>query len=358
MSSRGRGPRRVGMDIIRIRAHGGPEELRLESAPVPVPGPGEILVRVHSAAVNWSDTMRRRDDAYPFPSPLPFTPGGEVAGVVEALGGGVGGPPVGTPVLGLAGPDGSTGYAQFALCDAGRVIPIPDGVDEDVAATALVAGLTPLLMLTRAALLRAGESVLIPAAAGGVGSYAVQVAKLLGAGPVIGLASSPDKRAAALDLGADALLDPATDWVAAVRTATGGVGVDVALEATGGPVLDRTLSALAPFGRCIVYGYASRAPGVLGPAATETLLYRPALNQSLSGFNVGAFFQLAPAVAGAALEQLLGWIASGAIRVPVAHRLPLAEARRAHELLESRAVAGKVVLKPWAATGSARSEVR
>lgn len=331
-----------------MHEYGGPEVLTFETAEVPRPAAGEILVRVGSASVNWSDTMRRRGDVYPFETPLPFTPGGEVAGTVEQLGDGVEGPPVGTPVLALAGADGSTGYAQFAIADASRVVPIPDAVSEEVASTILVAGVTPLLMLSAAARLTAGESVLIPAAAGGVGSYAVQLAKLLGAGTVIGLGSTPAKREAILGLGADHALDPAKDWPAQVMELTG--GVDVALEATGGDALDRALGALAPFGRCVVYGFASTQAAVLGAEATERLLYRPALNQSLIGFNVGAFFGLRPEVAGPAIGQLLGYVASGALRVPVTRQMALAEATEAHRLLETRQTTGKIVLKPWADT--------
>lgn len=330
-----------------MHEYGGPEVLAFETAEVPSPAAGEILVRVGSASVNWSDTMRRRGDVYPFESPLPFTPGGEVAGTVEQLGDGVEGPPVGTPVLALVGANGSTGYAQFAIADASRVVPIPDAVSEEVASTILVAGLTPLLMLSAAARLTAGESVLIPGAAGGVGSYAMQLAKLLGAGTVIGLGSTPAKREAILGLGADHALDPAEDWPAHVMEVTGG-GVDVALEATGGDALDRALGALAPFGRCVVYGFASTQAAVLGAEATERLLYRPALNQSLIGFNVGAFFGLRPEVAGPAIGQLLGYVASGQLRVPVTRQMPLAQAADAHRLLETRQTTGKIVLKPWA----------
>ena len=336
------------MDIIRIHSHGGPDVLTLEQAPTPVPAAGQVLVRVGSASVNWSDTMRRRDDPYPFDSPLPFTPGGEVAGSVEALGDGVEGPPVGTPVLALAGPDGSTGYAQYALAHAERVVPIPDGVSEDEASTVLVAGTTALLMLRSAARLQPGESVLVPGAAGGVGSYAVQLARLHGAGTIIALASTDAKRRAALAMGADHAIDPAAgDWPDQVRELTGGTGVDVALEATGGPALDRTLMALAPFGRCVVYGFASRRPAALGPSATEALLYRPALNQTLMGFNIGAFFLLRPELAGPAVGELLGHLAARRIRVAVTRTLPLRDAAEAHRLLEARATTGKLVLKPW-----------
>ena len=145
-----------------MHRYGGPEVLTLEEADTPDPGVGQILVRVEAASVNWSDTMRRRDDVYPFASSLPFTPGGEVAGTVEALGAGVEGPPVGTPVFALAGEDGSTGYAQFTVADATRVILIPPGVSSEVAATTLVAGVTASLMLGETARMQAGESVLVP----------------------------------------------------------------------------------------------------------------------------------------------------------------------------------------------------
>jgi NADPH2:quinone reductase len=203
-------------------------------------------------------------------------------------------------------------------------------------------------MLTGAARLQQGESVLVPGAAGGVGSYAIQLARLHGAGTIIALASTEAKRSAALELGADHALDPAAaDWPDRVRELTGGAGVDVALEATGGPALDRTLAALAPFGRCIVYGFASREPAALGRPATEALLYRPALNQTLMGFNIGAFFVLRPDLAGPAIGELLGHLATGRVQVPVTRTLPLRDAAEAHRLLESRATTGKLVLKPW-----------
>jgi len=222
------------IQAISIHQHGGPEALRLEELPTPAPGPGEIRIRVRSAAVNLSDTMRRRDDPYPFPTSLPFVPGGEVAGTVDALGDGVEGPAIGTRVPALAGPDGSTGYAQCAIAAAERVVPTPEGVDEETASTVLVAGVMPLLALSEVARLQPGESVLVPAAAGGVGSYAVQLVRRLGAATVIALAGSAAKREAALELGADQALD-STDpgWPERVRELTGGAGVDVAGAAIG-----------------------------------------------------------------------------------------------------------------------------
>ena len=337
------------MQAVRARRFGPPDVLVLEEVPLPRPEAGQVLIKVESASVNFSDVKRRRNDAYPFPTPLPYTPGGEVAGVVEALGDGVDGPPPGTPVFALVGGDGSSGYAQFALADAAQVIPIPPGVDPDVAAGLVVAGTTAVLLLREAARLRPGESVLVQGAAGGVGGYAVQIAKLLGAGTVIGAAGSPEKRAAALERGADHAVDyTRPDWPARVRELTGGRGVDVLLEMAGGPSFEQGLACLAPFGRAVVYGSASGQPLRFAPDAILRLFYDPAPNQSLVAFNLGLWFGLRPELAVDALRTLIGFVSSGQVEVRVGHVLPLSRAAEAHRMLEERRTTGKIVLKPWA----------
>jgi len=281
--ARGRSDR---MQAVRAKSFGTPDVLVLEEVPIPQPGPGRVLIRVESAGVNFSDVKRRRNDAYPFPTTLPYTPGGEVAGTVEALGEGVEGPPVGTPVFALAGEDGSTGYAQFALANASGVIPTPPGLSADVASALVIAGSTALLLLKEAAHLRAGEAVLVQGAAGGVGSYAVQVAKLLGAGTVIGAAGTPEKREAVLALGADHAVDyTQEDWPKQVRELTGGRGVDVVLEMAGGAAFQQGLSCLAPFGRAVVYGSSSGEPLRMGPETIDAFFYDPSPNQSLVAFS-------------------------------------------------------------------------
>lgn len=335
------------MKAMQITTQGAPEVLQLTELPDPVPERGEILIDVQASAVNFSDIMRRRGTTYPFPTPLPFVPGGEVAGTVAALGDGVEGPPVGTPVFALVGADGSGGYAELAIASAQQVIPIPPGLDVDQAAGVVVAGATATLLLTQAVPLAVGQSVLIPGAAGGVGSYAVQIAKLLEAGTVIASASTQAKREVAMAFGADHAIDPtAVDWPAQVRAVTGGNGVDVALEMSGGETLAQTLSTLALFGRMVSYGMAGGVPGSLVEAATVPWLYDPAPNQSLHAFNLGLWFGLRPEAAVGALQQLIGWVASGAIRVPVGQTLPLADAALAHTLTEQRETTGKVILKP------------
>jgi NADPH:quinone reductase len=335
------------MRAIQMTEQGGPEVLRLVEVPAPVPGPGQVLVRVDAASVNFADVMRRRGDAYPIPTPSPFVPGGEVAGTVAALGDGVDHLPVGTAVFGIVGADPSGGYAEFAVASASNIIPIPEGLEPDVAAGIVVAGLTATMILAEAARVSEGDTVFVPAAAGGVGSYAVQIAKLLGAANVIAAASTPGKREVALKLGADHAVDYSADgWTHTVRELTADWGVDVALEMSGPASLNKTLGILAPFGRLVVYGAANGTTAELDRVALLRMLYDPQPNQTLTSFNLGVWFQYRAQTAVAALERLVGWIASGQLATPAVHALPLADAAEAHRLLETGSTTGKVVLKP------------
>ncbi|CAA9416022.1 Alcohol dehydrogenase [uncultured Rubrobacteraceae bacterium] len=337
------------MQAVRAKSYGTPDVLVLEEVPVPRPNPGQVLIRVESAGVNFSDIKRRRNDAYPFPTPLPYTPGGEVAGVVEALGAGVDGPPIGTPVFALVGSDGSSGYAQFAVANAPQVIPTPPGLDADAASALVIAGSTAVLILKEAARLQAGESVLVQGAAGGVGGYLVQLAKLLGAGTVIGAAGSPERRDAALALGADHAVDyTRMDWPDRVRNLTDGRGVDVVLEMAGGAAFEQSLSCLAPFGRAVVYGSTSGEPLSMDPKTVQTFFYDPSPNQSIVAFNLGLWFGMRPEAAVGALQTLIGFVSSGRVEVPIGHVLPLSQAVEAHRMIEERRAKGKIVLKPWA----------
>ncbi len=335
------------MKIIRQTEFGGPEVLTLHDAPVPSPGPGQILIRVESAAVNFADIMRRRNDPYPFPTTLPFTPGSEVAGTIEALGTGVDGPPVGTPVFALVGNDGSNGYAQYAVTSADQVIPIPAGLSADEAAGIVVAGATAMLTLTDAGHVETGQTVLVQGAGGGVGGYAVQIAKLLGA-TVIAAASTPARRDAALAAGADHVVDHTRPgWARHVQDLTRGTGVDLVLEISGGRIFTESLGTLAPFGRVVVAGMAGGEPLSLGRETVRQFFYTPALGQSLHAFNIGLYFGLRPQVAMQALQTLIGYITTGRVKVNIGHVLPLDQADEAHRLIESRSAVGKVVLRPW-----------
>ena len=334
------------MQAIRADRFGAADVLQLVNVPRPEPGEGELLIKVESASVNYSDVMRRRASPYPFPTPQPYVPGSEIAGRVEALGPGVQGPAVGTPVFAVVGQYGEGGYAQYAVAGAPQVMPIPPGFDLDVAAGLLVAGATAMLLVHDVARLQPQESIFVPAAAGGVGSIVVQIAKAHGA-RVIASASTPEKRARARQLGADAVVDyTANDWPNALREAAP-TGVDVLLDMAGGDSLERGLTCLAPLGRAIVYGAASTTPRTLSQAALDHWLSTPALGQSITSFNIGLLFGMRPQVAGAAVGRLIEAIASGTVEPQIDHILPLREAQRAHTMLEGRTSTGKIVLHPW-----------
>jgi NADPH:quinone reductase len=339
------------MQAIRAHRFGSADVLVLDDVPAPVPASGQILIRVSAASVNYADLIRRRNGAYPFPTALPFTPGSEVAGTVEVLGAGVSGPAVGTPVFSLAGVGadaGSTGYAQFVLAEASQVIPIPPGLSPEVACGLIVAGSTAMLMLRNVAQLQPGETVLVHGAAGGVGSLAIQLAAILGARHIIAGASQADRRDRALELGATHVFDSThAAWPAEVRKLTDGRGVDVVLEMRGGLALEESLAVLAPFGRAVVYGMASDAPVQLSERALFDVFHVPAQNHSMIAFNLGLWFALRASDAIDALSSVIGYVASGRVRVPIHEVLPLAQAADAHRLLEGRRAMGKVILRPW-----------
>lgn len=327
------------MKTVRFHATGGPEALIYEDVPDPSPADDEVLIRVEAAGVNFADVMRRRGDDYPEPSPTPFTLGAEVAGTIAAVGRAVTSLPVGTPVL--AAP-GAGGYAQYIRVPASIVIPLPPGLDAVRASALMAHGLTSALVLRKSARLAQGETVLVEAAAGGVGSLAVQLAKLYGAGKVIAAASTPAKRALAERLGADASVDyTAPDWAEQVRALTDGKGVDVILETAGGDNVAEAFKALAPFGRLIFIGQSSGKTSLIDPWKLTVL------NQTVTSFYVGAYLAF-PELIQSTLTELIGLVLSGKVALQTETVLPLSRAAEAHRLLEGRHTTGKVVLQPWA----------
>ena len=332
------------MKATRIHRTGGPEVLVLEEAPQPRPARGEVLIKVESASVNFSDVVRRRGDPYPYPTPSPFVPGAEIAGTVVGHGEGVSEPPLGTPVFALLSDAGAGGYAQYAVAPVGQVVVLPPPLDADPdrACTLVVAGVTGLQALVECGRMAAGDSVWIPAAAGGVGSYAVQIARALGAGKIIAGVGDLEKADFVRSLGAHEVVSYADKgWTERVRALTGGRGVDVALEMTGGAMFGQTLSVLASFGRLVVYGAASREVGKLD---TPRLLPR---NQSVAAYYVSGWFAERPQAALRALDQLIELVRNEKLDVRIGTVLPLADAAAAHRLIEQRSSTGKIVLKPW-----------
>jgi len=326
------------MKTVRFHRTGGPDVLTYEDVADPVAGDGEVLIKVEAVGMNFADVLRRRGDDYPDPTPLPFTPGGEIAGRVAAVGRNVRGLEVGSLVYSTPR---RGGYAQYVAVPASSVIPLPPGISADQATSLVIQGLTAGFALRNSAKLSKGESVFVEAAAGGVGSFAVQLAKLFGAGKVIAGASSAAKRHLALQLGADAAVDyTKPDWPAEVRALTGGIGVDIVLEMTGGDTLERALDALGTFGRMVVYGLASGESVRIDPQR----LTGP--NHSVTGFFLGGFFRR-PELVKSMLEEIVGFISSGKLSLQIGATFPLSRAADAHRLLEERRSTGKIVLHPW-----------
>src|SRR5918999_5458595 len=242
------------MKAIEVREFGGPEVLELVEVPVPEPSDGQVLIRVDLAGVNFADTGAR-ENAYLAEQTLPLRPGLEVAGIVERASEGF---EAGQRVLALM-PNG--GYAEYALGFNIVTFPLPDEIRDHQALALLVPGCTAWHICRTFGRISDGESVLVTAGAGGVGTLAIQLARREGAGRVVATASSEEKRGLCLDLGADAAVDPTGDLATRLAEATGGQRFDVVIEMTGGDVFRACLKALAPFGRLVAYGAASGEPG-------------------------------------------------------------------------------------------------
>jgi NADPH2:quinone reductase len=313
------------MRAIRVGQWGGPEVLELvENAPMPEAGDGLLLVRVNRAGVNYADT-HQTENTYLARYELPLTPG---AGTTED----------GRRVVALTA---AGGYAEYAAVPEATTFPIPDGVTDEQALALLVQGLTAWHLYRTSARLRDGESVVVHAAAGGVGSLAVQLGRAFGAGRVIGTASSEEKRALALELGADAVVDVTREDLGdALREANGGRRVDVVLEMAGGRVFDESLKVLAPFGRLVTYGVASREPNTV---ASGALMAR---SQAVIGFWLMHCLRQPREMVAEPLADLFARTAAGELRVVEGAVYPLSDARRAHEDLRARRTTGKLVLDP------------
>ncbi|GAA1588368.1 zinc-binding dehydrogenase [Actinomadura kijaniata] len=316
------------MRAIQITEFGGPEVLTLADLPDPVAGPGQVLVDVSRAGINYADT-HQAENSYLSAAELPLVPGGEVVGRT----------PDGRRVVALVG---TGGYAEKAVAPEAMAWNVPEGVDDATALAMVVQGASAWLLLRRSVHLAPGESVVVHAAAGGVGTLAVQLARAWGAGRVIATASSKEKRDLALSLGADAAVDAGEpDMKSALIEANGGRRVDVVLEMTGGTVTDQSLQALAPFGRLAFYGMASRqAPKPVQPA--NLMKY----STTVAGMWLAHVFQLPGDVMGQALDELFGLVAEGRLKAVPGGEYGLTEVRRAHEDLRARRTTGKLLLDP------------
>ncbi len=314
---------------------GGPEVLRLVDLPVPEPRPGEALIRVTKAGINFADT-HTRTNSYVQKATLPLVPGGEVAGVVErAPAGAAVGP--GQRVVAFTG-DG--GYAEYATAPADRCYPIPDGLSDDVAVAMLIQGLTAWHLYRTAGRVCAGESVVVHSGAGGVGSLAVQLGRPLGAGRVIATASSAERRDVAISLGADAAVDSEPDGLTErLMQANEGNEVDVVFDMAGGEAFDRSYRALAHFGRIVVCGISSQQPNEV---RTGSLLRH---SRTVVGFYLFHCLEREGMISGA-LEDLFERAARKELRTVVGGTYALADASQAHIDLRARSTTGKLLLDP------------
>jgi NADPH2:quinone reductase len=317
------------MRAIQMKEFGGPEVLELVDLPVPEPGPSQVLIRVARAGLNFADT-HTRTNTYLAPAELPLVPGGEVAGVREDTG---------ERVVALCG---SGGYAEYALAPQELCFPIPEGVDDGTALALLLQGTTAWHLYRTAGRVQPGESVVVHAAAGGVGSLAVQLGKPMGARRVIATASTAEKRELALELGADAAIDATPQGMAErIVEANRGERVDAVFEMAGGEVFEQSRKALAPFGRLVTYGIASNEQNTL---RTGSLMRH---SHAVVGFWL-MHTTRRPGMLEEALSDLFARVAAGELRAVVGATYPLTQAGQAQVDLQSRRTSGKLLLDPAA----------
>ncbi len=314
---------------------GGPEVLKLAELAKPQPGPGELLIKVARAGLNFADT-HQRTNSYVRQATLPLVPGAEVAGVREDTG---------ERVVALLD---SGGYAEYALARSDRVFGIPDGLDDGAALAMVIQGTTAWHLYRTAGRVSRGESVVVHSAAGGVGSLAVQLGRSMGAGRVIATASSDERRALAIELGAEVAVDPAPEGLTErLREANDGRDVDVVFDMAGGEVFDASYAALAPFGRIVVCGISTSRPNQI---STGSLLRH---SRAVVGFYL--FHCLAvpggverPSMFARALDELFTRAVTGELRAIVGHTYKLEQAAQAQIDLRARRTTGKLLLDPSA----------
>ncbi len=313
---------------------GGPEVLTLGEAPTPEVRPGKVLIKNHAVGINFADTLFRQGE-YVMQPKFPDIPGLEASGVVEAVGEGVEGIKAGDRVAAI----GIKTYAEYSLMSAKQVIPLPDSVSFEEGAAFPIQVLTAYHMLHTSHAITADQTVIVHAAAGGVGLVAVQIAKAAGA-RVIGTVSSDEKAALVKEYGADEVINYAShDFSEETLKLTDGKGVDLILDAVGKPTLEKGLTCLAPFGHLIVYGRAGGAPDPLNLFS----LFQKSIK--VSGFILYTVSAM-PDVHKKGIQQALKLMDDGKLKLLIGQSFPLAEAAQAHRHMESRQSVGKLVLIP------------
>ncbi len=324
------------MKQVQLSQYGAPNELKLVQTSIPTIKAGEVLVKVKAIGVNYSDTLRRRN-LYFQPTPLPYVLGAEAVGEIVQAGEGVSAPyEPGVKVLAIL-PFGG-GYSEYVAAIAQFCVPLPTQIDAKKATAIFVQGSTAQLMIAQVAKDLYGKTVLINAAAGGVGSLLIQLAKMQGA-KVIAASSSAEKLEIAKALGADETVNYSTpNWSEQVKGANEGKGVEIAFEMVGGDVYNETIKSLATGGHLIIYGCASAVQGQIHP---EHFVDE---NITQSGFNLAFYITTKPQVWQEALGTVIGLVAQGKLQIETPHTFALEDAAEAHRQIEARLTTGKVVL--------------
>ena len=324
------------MKAIQFTEYGGPEVLKTIEIDKPKPGPTEVLIEIHAIGVNYADTARR-EGQYVVPTKLPFIPGAEIAGVIVEAGEEVTNVNIGSRVVTLIE---SGGYAEYAVVDSRNVtVMLKEDIDFKQAVSLPLQGLSAYHILKTMGCITNDDTVLIHAAAGGVGTLAVQLAKLFGARKVIATASTDEKLDLAKSLGADVCINYTNEgWHKEVLEATEGRGVNLALEMVGGDVFKDTLKCLAPFGKVVIYGVASGEQAVMHPSSLM------AKNQSVIGFFLPQIMRKRELFM-RSIRELFDYLEEGKLQLIIGETYPLEEAAKVHELMQSRKTSGKIILE-------------
>lgn len=322
------------MKAIRFHEHGGPEVLRFEDIPEPQPGEGEALIKLHAIGVNFIDTYQRSGS---YQIPLPYLPGQEGAGEIVAVGPGVTGLRKGDRV---AYTGASTSYAEMAVIPAARLVKLPDNMSYETAAAVMLQGMTAHYLTHSTYPLKQGDTCLVHAAAGGVGLLLTQMAKMRGA-TVIGTVSTPAKADLARSVGADhIILYTEQDFQEETLRFTGGKKLPVVYDSVGKTTFDKSLDCLAPRGYIVLYGQSSGPVQPFNPQVLNAkgglFLTRPSL----------VHYTLTREELEWRANDVLGWAASGKLKVHIGETHPLSNAAEAHRRLEGRKTTGKVLLQP------------
>ena len=322
------------MKAVVVTAYGGTENMSCKDIERPVPGPGQVLVKVAATSVNFADIKSRYGKKG---GKLPFIPGLDAAGVVVQVGQDVKQFQVGQRVIAFPS-NGS--YAEYIVANENLTFAIPDSMDFLTAAAAPIVSFTSYKLLADVARLEQGETVLIHAAAGGIGTTAIQLAKLLGAGKVIGTVGNESKRQTALEAGADhVIVYEDARFAEEVNELTNGEGANVILDSIAGKVSEESIRCLAPYGRLVHFGNAS---GDVGTFKTVDL---HASCRSVLGFSFGTTRSKRPHLLRDTAEKVLGYLTDGSLKIRIGRRFPLSEAALAHDWVESRQSTGKVLLE-------------